>query len=65
MTHVYYHASADNHDQFANTFQEAKKMVDEWIEEGDHHIKIFKLSADEVTDYINLDEELVYSKDIN
>jgi len=63
MTHTCFHARADHHDQFANTFEEAKEIVDEWIEEGDEHIKIFKISADEISDYINLDEELIYSDD--
>lgn len=62
MTHICFHATADHHDQFADTFEEAKKITDEWFEEGDSHIQIFKLSADEVTDYIDLDEELVYTE---
>ncbi|MBK8945744.1 MAG: hypothetical protein IPM32_10825 [Ignavibacteriae bacterium] len=62
MTHICFHARADHHDQFADTFEEAKKIADEWIDEGDSHIQIFKLSADEVTDYIDLDEELIYSE---
>ncbi len=65
MTHTCFHAKADHHDQYVDSIEEAKNLVTEWSVEGDSHIQIFKLSADEITDYINLDEELVYLDNTN
>ncbi|MCW8849687.1 MAG: hypothetical protein OQJ81_06875 [Melioribacteraceae bacterium] len=65
MIHTCFHAKADHHDQYVDSIEEAKHLVTEWSEEGDSHIQIFKLSADEMTDYINLDEELVYLDNTN
>ena len=60
MTHICFHAKADHHDKYVDSIEEAKHLATDWCDEGDSHIQIFKLSADEMTDYINLDEELVY-----
>ena len=65
MIHTFYHARADHHDQCVDTAEEAKQLVNEWSEEGDSHIKIFKLSADEIADYINTEEELIYIDNIH
>lgn len=65
MLHTYFHAKADHHDEYCNSIEEAKQFASEWGEEGDSHIKIYKLSADEISDYINLDEELIYLDETN
>jgi dihydropteroate synthase len=62
MTHTCFHAIADHHNQYADSFEEARKITDEWVEEGDAHIQIYKISTDEISDYIDLDEELIYTK---
>ena len=65
MMHTCFHARADHHDQIATSIEEAKKLVDEWVDEGDSHLKIYKISADEIADYINVDEELIYLDNIH
>ena len=60
MKHICYHILSDLHNEFLNTIEEVKKSTEAWINEGDTHFQIYKLSAEEVEpDEIMLDEELV------
>ena len=60
MKHICYHILSDLHNEFLNTIEEVKKSTEAWINEGDAHFQIYKLSAEEVEpDEIMLDEELV------
>ena len=66
MKHVCYHILSDLHNEFMNSIEEIKTTTAKWLQEGDGHFHVYKLSAEEVEpDEILLDEELVSIDEIS
>lgn len=66
MHHTCYHLISDNKNEFLNALNEVKERVDHWKQEGESHIKVFKITTEELgSDAINLEETQVGMDEIN
>lgn len=61
MSHICYHLVSENHNEFLNVLDEVRSSVKNWKSQGDKHIKVFKITTEDLgSDAISLDEnELV------
>lgn len=64
MNHTCFHIISDHRNQFFNTVQEVKSTVNKWKDEGESHIKVFRIITEEVdSDSIDLHEEQIELED--
>ena len=58
MQHTCYHLISDHNNQFFSAIQDVRTTVNKWKEEGESHIKIFRIITEELgSDAINLEEK--------
>ena len=60
MQHSCYHLISDHKNQILSSTKEVKSTINSWKKEGEDHIKIFRITTEELgSDAINLEEEQV------
>jgi len=58
MSHICYHLVSENHNEFLNAIDEVRTKVSDWKGEGDKHIKVFRITTEDLgSDAINLKED--------
>ena len=58
MQHTCYRLVSDHNNQTLNSLTEVKTTVDNWEKEGESHIKIFRITTQDLgSDAINLEEK--------
>ena len=58
MSHTCYHLVSKNHNEFLNVIDEVKSKVKNWKNEGDEHIKVFRITKEDLgSDAITLAED--------
>lgn len=58
MSHICYHLVSENHNEFLNVLDEVRTKVNSWKEEGDKHIKVFRITTEDLgSDAITLAED--------
>ena len=58
MSHICYHLVSENHNEFLNVLDEVRTKVISWKEEGDKHIKVFRITTEDLgSDAITLAED--------
>ena len=66
MNNTCYHLISDQQNEFLNDFNEVKKTITKWKDQGETHIKIFRIVTEELgSDAINLIENQLTMDEIN
>jgi len=60
MKHTIYHSLSNHNSEFSNSIQEVKSVVNNWKEDGELNIRVYKITTEDMgSDYIDLEEERV------
>jgi hypothetical protein len=66
MQHTCYHVISDHKNQFFSAVDDVKETVNKWKDEGESHIKIFRIITEDLgSDAIDLEEKQVGLDEIN
>jgi len=58
MLHSCFHLVSENKSEFLTSIEDVKIKVKKWKDEGDSHVKVFKITTEDLgSDAISLDEK--------
>ena len=66
MKHTCYHLISDQNNEFMSDLKDVKITILKWKEDGEGHIKVFKIMTEELgSDAINLEEKQLDIENLN
>ena len=66
MKHTCYHLISDLKNEFLSDLKEVKVKINKWKEDGEGHIKVFKIMTEELgSDAIDLEEKQLDIEHLN
>lgn len=66
MQHICFHAISNYRSEYLGSQDEVKNIISKWKKLGESHIKVFKITTEEMdSDFINLNEKEIELSVIN
>ena len=66
MKHTIYHSLSNHNSEFSNSVQDVKSVINNWKEDGELNIRVYKITTEDMgSDYIDLEEERVTEEELN